>query len=206
MLKGILLLFLFVLNFSCSKPVNKKIIAIQPLGIVSPEIIRSIQESVELFYGSQVIINSAIPVPDDFFVNYKSPRYCADSIIHYLKVTKPDSVDHILAVTGYDISTSIKDSFGNIKEPKGKYRDWGIFGLGYRPGSSCIVSTFRLKHKDRKIFLERMNKVSLHELGHNFNLPHCTNNDCFMQDAAESIKTIDKVSLQLCGSCVRKIL
>ena len=50
-------------------------------------------------------------------------------------------------------------------------------------------------------FVERLKKVTMHELGHNLGLPHCPNNHCFMQDAAETIKTIDGVELNLCEEC-----
>jgi archaemetzincin len=54
-------------------------------------------------------------------------------------------------------------------------------------------------------FVARLKKVSCHELGHNFGLPHCPNKTCIMQDAAETIKTIDNVSLHLCDECKAKI-
>ena len=89
-----------------------------------------------------------------------------------------------------------------IKKPSYKYADWGIFGLGFMPGKSCIVSTFRLKEKN---FRSRFIKICCHELGHNFGLPHCSDKSCIMQDAAETIKTIDNVKLNLCNSCKKKI-
>lgn len=49
--------------------------------------------------------------------------------------------------------------------------------------------------------MERLKKVTMHELGHNLGLPHCPNKHCFMQDAAETIKTIDGVELNLCEEC-----
>lgn len=31
----------------------------------------------------------------------------------------------------------------------GAHKDWGVFGLGFRPGNSCLVSNYRLKGKNR---------------------------------------------------------
>ena len=66
-----------------------------------------------------------------------------DQLIKILKETKPDSLDFIIGLIDKDISTTKKDSKGHPLEPISKYQDWGVFGLGYRPGVSCIVSTYR---------------------------------------------------------------
>ncbi len=108
-------------------------------------------------------------------------------------------------MTNKDISFTKKDKKGNIKQPEYKYKDWGIFGLAFVPGSSCIISTHRLK-KNKSKFVERFNKVCIHELGHNLGLKHCKfHGKCVMRDAAETIKTVDHVDLILCDNCKQKI-
>lgn len=193
---------------SCFNKVNqvsdKTIVAIQPLGNCNPTLIDSIAQKSKRFYGVEVVVYPNQSILPKAYINIKSPRYRADTIIDYLKQTKPDSVDYILAITNVDISTTKKDAKGNIKKPVHKYKDWGIFGLGYRPGPTCIISTYRMGSSiDLKT--ERAQKVALHELGHNFGLPHCANKNCFMQDGAESIKTVDKVNFNLCNSCKYKL-
>jgi archaemetzincin len=65
-------------------------------------------------------------------------------------------------------------------------------GLGYCPGSVCIVSEYRLKHKSTRLLQrqERLLQLALHELGHNFSLPHCPNVNCLMV-AAKGKMTLD---------------
>src|SRR5690606_36710283 len=118
--------------------------------------------------------------------NSKSPRYRADKIIAEQRAKKPDSIDYVLGYTSKDISTSKKEN-GQIKLPKHKYEDWGVMGLAYVVGNSCVVSSFRLKHKDSKKYFSRIKKVTVHELGHNLGLPHCANTKCVMTDAVESV-------------------
>ena len=190
---------------ACTENTPKKI-AIQPFGNFDANLQDSVVASVERTYGFEVIELPSRELPENAFINVKSPRYRADTIIQILKREKPNEYDHIIGLTSSDISTTKKDRNGNPLEPKYRYQDWGIFGLGFRPGPSCIASTYRLKANDPKLLVERLKKVCNHELGHNLGLPHCESSDkCVMKDAAESIKTVDNVYLTLCDDCASKI-
>lgn len=197
-------LLLFISACNNNNQTNNSI-GIIALGDVNTVYIDSIKEALERTYNKEVIVLNKQKIPKQFFVTVKSPRYRADSIIRYLKKIKPDSISHVLGFTAFDISTTKKDSEGNILKPEYKYKDWGIFGLGYMPGESCVVSSFRLKHKNKAVFISRLQKVSIHEVGHNMGLHHCDNKDCVMTDAVERISTIDNESFELCGECKREI-
>ncbi len=200
------LLVLMLICISCSKKTNdfRTRVAIQPIGKYDQELVDSIASKVRTFYGVEVAINEPIEMPKAFYTTVRSPRYRADSIIRYLRREKQDSLDYVMGITSYDISTTKKDAKGNIKEPVSTYKDWGIFGLGFCPGPSSIVSSHRMGAK-HDLRVERAQKVALHELGHNMGLPHCPNKSCFMQDAAETIKTIDKVDFNLCEDCRKRL-
>lgn len=58
---------------------------------------------------------------------------------------------------------------------------------------------------NKKLFFSRLKKICIHEVGHNLGLPHCTTNKCVMQDAVETIKTVDNESEELCAECRLKI-
>lgn len=162
-----------------------------------------IADKLQEFYGFEsVLILSSQKLPKEAYTTVNTARYRADSILHILdRNTELDKYDFILALTEKDISCT-KD-----KEPKSKYKDWGIFGLGQRPGQCCVVSTFRLgKSKVGKVkFLDRFVKICCHEIGHNLGLPHCPNKGCFMQDANETIVTIDEEKLDLCDDCKKQL-
>ncbi len=144
-------------------------------------------------------------LPEKAFVNIKSPRYRADSLLIELSKNRPDSIGFILGITSKDISTTKRGLDGNIKKPKSKYTDWGVFGLGYKSGTSCIISTFRLKNVKTDLFISRVQKISVHEIGHNLGLDHCETEKCVMQDAVETISTVDSEGFKLCEKCYRKI-
>jgi len=166
----------------------------------------SIQAALQRAYGFRVVHLYDSQMPNHTFINVKSPRYRADKLIKHLKQTKPDNVDFMLGLTAKDISTTKRDQWGRIKEPKARYEDFGIFGLGYRPGVSCIVSSYRLgRGRKKKIKIERLQKICIHEIGHNLGLKHCPNKECVMTSAVEKLSTVDHAQMKLCAVCQKKV-
>jgi len=200
----IIAIFLAIVTGCSNKPETCKI-AIQPFDNFDNSLIDSITTALKQVYGFDIIILPSKPIPKYAFINVKSPRYRADKLIVTLKKEKPDSVDFIIGLTCKDISITKNDKFGRVKKPESKYKDYGIFGLGYCPGPSCIISIFRLQNTSNKNFILRLKKITVHELGHNLGLKHCESELCLMRDANETIKTIDSVCLKLCDTCLKKI-
>jgi len=198
-----LLLIVFVVSCKVA-PDQDTIVVIQPLGRYDAALTDTLRRAIRLYYGVQVLIGVCQSIPESFFVQLKTPRYRADSIIHYLRTTKPGHVDYVLGFTNQDISTTKKDKSGRIKQPVNRYTDWGVMGLAYSPGVACVVSTYRLKSNEQKL-TDRTIKVALHELGHSFGLPHCENKKCVMTDAVESVRTVDQADPALCSRCKHKI-
>lgn len=181
-------------------------IALQPYGSFPGALLDTIQRTIEEVYFFRTVVLPGKPMPKSAFVNVKSPRYRADSLLRILRREMPESVDYLLGLTEKDISTTKRDANSEIKKPEYKYTDWGICGLGYCPGPCCIVSTFRLQTADQKKFVERLKKICIHEIGHNLGLEHCNNSEsCVMRDAAETVKTIDSVELELCRKCKKRL-
>ena len=194
------LIIIIVVLAGCSYEERVTKIGIQPFNDFDPALVDTISIALRKTYHANTYVLNTKKIPKEAFVNIKAPRYRADKIIAILKIHKPDSLSHIIGLTSVDISFT-KTEAGKIKEPASKYEDWGIFGLGYRPGPSCIVSTFRLNNKDQTILIERLKKVAIHEVGHNMGLEHCKSETCVMKDAVESIRTVDLEDLKLCSQC-----
>ena len=205
MRRSLLILIVF-LSISCFTRNRTLRIGIQPFENFDPVLIDTIALAIRKTYEADVYILPSVKLPESAFIHVKSPRYRADSLIKYLKRNKSDTLDYVLGLTHNDISTTKRDKFGRVKQPPYKYTDWGIFGLGYRPGPSCVVSSYRIKTMDQELFFSRLKKICIHELGHNMGLPHCSSEKCVMQDAAETIRTIDRVHQELCEKCRRIIV
>jgi archaemetzincin len=206
----ILFLVAFSVLISCNSSdtkteINSKTVGLQPYKGISKSEIDTIANALQNFYHIKTKLLAQKDLPKTAFINIKSPRYRADSIIAIQKRTKVSSLDFILGLTTKDISITKKDSYGSIKKPEWKYNDFGIMGLAYRPGNSAIVSSFRLKNKDKKVQLSRFKKVVIHEFGHNLGLPHCPNSYCVMTSANEKISTIDNEKMMLCEACLKKL-
>lgn len=85
-----------------------------------------------------------------------------------------------------------------------------VFGLAHSSKRRAIISTFRLKRDrvlrpvQKEVFVERVFKEVLHELGHIFGLHHCSNKSCAMSFSS-TIKEVDDKLPRLCESCLGKL-
>lgn len=180
---------------TAANPVQKEksIIVIQPLSQFSDEQLAFLEDSIAKFYSVRVMITSQQKPPTTAWYAAKQ-RWRADTIIAFYKKLTADTVRLTAALTSDDISTT-----------KDNIYDYGIMGLGYTPGKACVISTFRLKKNSEnpKAFSMRLFKVMVHEIGHNFGLPHCTNQQCIMVDAEGKMKLDGEKGL--CESCKQKL-
>ena len=178
-------------------------ILVQPLGEVDPLHVDSLANAIRVVHDAEVHVAAARRLPAHVFTTIRSARYRADTLIAWLRSVKPDSIDLIVGLTSADISITKRNADGTIKDPEWKYRDFGIFGLGFLGGPSCVVSTYR--YQDHPRFFERLWKISVHEVGHCRSLPHCANTTCVMRDAVESMSTIDDAQRTFCEACMARL-
>jgi len=170
-----------------------KEIYIQPLGNVPKEEINLVKSSVENFYHFKCVIKPAKSLSSDVFADSKT-RYEANRIL-----AKYNSTEITLILTEKDIA---------VKNPERHVNEWGVFGQGDLPGTTCVISTFRLKRNaSDQVFKNRLIKVCLHEIGHNLGLNHCTSGDkmCMMNDSKGAIKTVDEERVFLCSKCKKQL-
>lgn len=121
-------------------------------------------------------------------MNQKHTRYRADKLCRFLEVKDRDKT--IIGLTHHDISVPLRG-----------HDDWGVMGLSFRPSTSCVISTYRVKNRSQ------LWKVAVHEYIHAFHgMSHCKSGDehCIMQDAKG--KNPLKRETRLCEQCKNKLL
>jgi archaemetzincin len=81
-----------------------------------------------------------------------------------------------------------------------------VFGEAKQGGRCALVSVYRLKKNSdgssppMSLLLERAAKVALHELGHLFDLRHCTDKRCLMHFSGE-LEDLDRTPIYFCRYC-----
>ncbi|GAA4151865.1 archaemetzincin family Zn-dependent metalloprotease [Chryseobacterium ginsenosidimutans] len=154
----------------------------QPFEDLQSEKVEFVTNELKKVYPNVKILES-IDFPQNTYYKDRN-RYRADSIIKFLsKNTKEGFVT--IGLTSKDISTT-----------KGKIKDFGVMGLGFRPGKACVASSFRLNKQNSN---EQFFKIAIHELGHTQGLKHCSQKTCFMRDAEGKNPTDEEIDF--CKKC-----
>ena len=166
------------------------------LGSVDADVVKAARKGIETELPVQVVEIKAGQLPQSAYYPTRS-RYRAEKLLTHLDGFQSEPDARVMGLTQVDISTT-----------KGNHVDWGIFGLGAMPGTSCVVSTYRLtkKAKNRAHALFRVTSTVVHEVGHTLGLPHCTEARCVMQDAQGSIQNTDNGTGQLGPRCQHLLL
>ena len=123
--------------------------------------------------------------------NLPRQQYHATQILEYLLNNHSDKPLRLLGITGVDLFIPIFTF---------------VFGEAQLDGRSAVISTFRpgggasLDKVPPDLLMERLLKLSIHELGHTFGLPHCRQDDCLM-NFAPNLEKLDLKNLEICEYC-----
>lgn len=178
-------------------PETRGEVVLVPLGSFPDDLLDEVERRLVEEFSVSVRRHAAVPLPRSAYYPPRK-RYRADKLLDHLHTVEPDPDARVLGLTTVDISTT-----------KGKYRDWGIFGLGELPGRSSVISMYRLRRKarDRDHLKFRVGTTAVHEIGHTFGLDHCgeARARCAMQDAEGSIANTDASTGKLGPGCRAKL-
>ncbi len=164
-------------------------IVISPIGDIDDRLIHTIVTGVNRTFRYPVAIR-AILENVDFALDRKRGQYGSTPILEKLHEQAFSNEIKILAVTDVDLFIPILTY---------------VFGEAQLGGKACIVSIHRLKKGmspviDNRTIHERIEKESIHELGHTFNLRHCKDPSCIMH-YCRGIEDVDLKSGRFCRYC-----
>lgn len=164
-------------------------IRIQPVGKIDNNVILMLEQSLGDTFDTEILLSTKrLEVPGASY-NPARKQFNSTKILCFMIEAIKETSTHVLGVTGVDLYV-----------PGLNF----VFGQAQCPGTFAVISVHRLPHPDEAIFLHRVVKEAVHELGHTFGLTHCDNPRCVMH-FSNSLMDTDKKGKQFCERCRNRI-
>jgi len=173
-------------------------IGILRVGQVDSHVMDKIQENLNMIFPKTTcaLISETMPIPSEAFNNARQ-QYRSNIILSRVHsyAEKDKALDRVLGTVNVDIFV-----------PELNF----VFGEAECPGKAALISLWRLrpefygKAPNKELFLERITKEAVHELGHSLGLRHCSNPFCVMYFSNSIFETDRKQSL-FCNKCDLKV-
>ena len=140
-----------------------------------------------IFSSAEVeIVDYYIELPNTIF-DERRKQYLADAVVYHLYKYKNFTA---IAIILAEFDAYIKGL--NF-----------VFGLAIPHLKSAAVFLPRLDGLvSTPLFIERVKKETIHELGHLLGLKHCTTTGCVM-NFSNSVSEVDKKSIKFCRRCMK---
>ncbi len=165
-------------------------VTICPIGFVEQDILEHVAQCIERRCSLGCRISLKIE-PPRYAYNENRGQYNSKLVLKYLLQCHPCDCFRLIGVTCLDLYVPIL-----------KY----VFGIAQMNGQCSIISTHRLlpqfygQPQNLDLFMARLEKTALHELGHCLGLTHCRDRRCVMYSSAR-IEDTDFKRPDFCPTC-----
>ena len=165
-------------------------ISICPIGAVSIDILAFLSECIFRRCGLECHFTPEMENPGYAYDEVRC-QYQAKIILKRIIQGRPPNTLKTIGITHVDLFVPIL-----------KF----VFGLSQIDGPCAVISTYRLRPEfydqppDPDLFRARLEKTTIHELGHAFGLTHCRDYRCVMFSST-SIENTDRKRPEFCHSC-----
>lgn len=130
-------------------------------------------KELENYFPEVELMEKRLSLPEEGYVPNRN-RYRGTALLNDLKKYRNGNV--VLGLTDRIICTSNEIS-----------STFGIMGVSYLNSGLCVSSSVIPKSGCKQTD-DNFIKLTLHELGHAYGLPHCPNQKCYMVDAEHRMK------------------
>ncbi len=159
-----------------------RVIHIVPLGRVPDHHLLTASRAVRERFGCQPVVVPAMPIPAAARHSERQ-QLDADALLELLFDEVSFDVCRVLGITADDIFAENRNF---------------VFGYAHMRDRVAIVSVARLGAQ------AQVDKAVVHELGHTFHAPHCTQGRCVMRQV-EHLHELDDLEIDFCRGCAAKI-
>ena len=166
-------------------------IGILPVGTIPELILKIIASNIQEHLNLSAEILPFFGPPADAF-DKRRQQYDAGKMLQAFSILELQRFRKVVAVCMYDLFIPILTH---------------VHGEAQQGGKFAIVSLFRLQedkmlsNKTSSVY-ERAVKVTLHEIGHLFNLLHCEDKHCLMHFSS-TLDQLDETPLYFCRYCFK---
>lgn len=162
-----------------------------PVGEIEEWISDTLNNHIGKTFNCEVKRGKGIKIPQEAY-NSSRNQYFSSLILNKLhQVMKPSKGEKILVISDVDLYVEELNF---------------VFGEAELGGHLAIISLARLSQsfygfpEDKILFLERVKKEAVHELGHTFGLRHCPDPLCVMHFSNILMDT-DRKRASFCSRC-----
>lgn len=161
-----------------------------PVNTPDERVLQELEKKLQPILGWEIRRAAELTMPISAY-NAIRKQYEALHIMRAIMEVLQDDATRVLAITEEDISIPMLTF---------------VFGQAQLGGRIALMSLARLRSEfygipaKNELFLIRVLKEALHELGHTFGLVHCQVHSCVMA-LANSIQQVDEKGITFCVSC-----
>jgi archaemetzincin len=165
-------------------------ITVSAIGCVDAGLVDAVVRAVAASFGVATTLGTDLPDPE-LSRDETRGQYSSTLILRRLAALRPFAADRYLGITERDLFI-----------PMMTY----VFGQAQLGGPVALVSLARLRPEfyglpaNPELVRERLEKESIHEVGHTLGLIHCLTPECLMS-LSTTVAQVDQKSIALCAGC-----
>ena len=169
----------------------KSRIYLVPFGSVDEGILQTLETRLEKTLHSEVERYERMELPQDAFNPERNQFYCPRLLDKLRNFVKPVTEVKALGIADVDLYVQGLNF---------------VFGQAELGGHLAVISLTRLRQsfyglpENNRLFMERVLKEAVHELGHVYGLEHCPDPECVMH-FSNSLMDTDRKSASFCPRC-----